>query len=588
MERPPKVIRRRDLRAGVLKEARSWSARFEAVVGEPYQPTAVRGLTVGATSASSTGVETPPRPVPAITLGRRPRHRQERGSRPLLWTWLATFGVLFVAVAAWSFSSPLGSGPDEPAHLVRAASLVRGQLLGTPLAHPTNAEKSWVTVRVPEVFAALENDVGCFQFKPAVPAGCQQPLNASTKEVLTQTYVGRYPPFYYALVGLPTLFLVSVKGIYAARLVSGALAAALLALAMTSLRRCRGAPLLGAGVAVAVTPMALYMAAIINPSGLEIAASISAWVAAMALLSEPAGGEAGPFTSATSALGLSIVVLLLTRALSPLWALAILVVIGVAGPPRSWRDLLRRRHTQAWIAACAVAAVCALVWDLRADPFLTEPGTRVSAHASETQVVMLALERLDLIMTSSIGYFGWLSSPSPEGVIVVWLAVFGVVVLVGACLARARGVLALGGTLVAWLALPVAVTLSQARTEGILGQGRDYLGLAVGIPIVAGAIAGERFAQRRSSLRLVSIVVTAVLACQVADFYSALRRNTVGITGPIDAFLGRAAGQWSPPLPGILLFVAFSLAMVAFAVLLRTSAASQRESPGMIEEVIIS
>jgi hypothetical protein len=532
--------------------------------------------------AGASDTDTPPRPMPTISLGQRPMHRLERAPQSLVWTWLASFLVLFVAVAAWSFASPLGSGPDEPAHLDRAVSLVRGQLLGTPPPHPTNANKAYVTVRVPEVFADLANDVGCFQFKSAVPAGCQKPLNGSTKDVLTQTYVGRYPPFYYALVGLPTLALVSVKGIYGARLVSGALSAALLALAVTSLRRCRGAPLLGAGVAVAITPMALYLASVINPNGLEVAAAISAWVAVMALVSEQPT-RTSPFV--VGALGVSVATLLLTRALSPLWAVAALAAMVVLGRSGSRHALLRRWYTQAWLAVCAAAAAVALAWDLWADPFLTAPGTPIAPHTNEGQVVALAVERLDLIITSSIGYFGWLDSPSPEGVIAGWLAVFGAVVLVGACLGRAREVLVLAGTLVAWVALPVAVALSQARTEGILGQGRDYLGLAVGIPIVAGAIAGERFADKARSLRLVSIAVTVLIACQVADFYAAMRRNTVGIDGPLNAF-AHVAGGWSPPVPAPAIFVVFALAMVGFGLLLRRAARSESGS-GIIDEVMV-
>ncbi len=178
-----------------------------------------------------------------------------------------------------------------------------------------------MVVKVPEVFASLETHVGCFQYKSAIPAGCQQPLNGSTHTVSVETYVGRYPPFYYALVGLPTLVLVSVKGIYAARLVSGALAAAMLALAVTSVRRCRGAPLLAGGVALAITPMALYLAAVVSPSGLEIASAISAWTAAMALASQRPSDLSA---SVVGALGISLSVLILTRALAPLWVFFVL------------------------------------------------------------------------------------------------------------------------------------------------------------------------------------------------------------------------------------------------------------------------
>jgi hypothetical protein len=489
----------------------------------------------------------------------------------MLRSWFAAFGVLWVAVAAWSFASPLGSAPDEPAHLARAASLVRGQILGTPLRHPPKALKSMVIVEVPQVLAIISNDVACFQFKPVVPAGCQKPVVGSPKNVPLLTYVGRYPPLYYALVGLPTLVMVSAKGIYAARLVSGALSAALLALAITSVRRCRGAPLLGAGLAVAMTPMVLYLAAVINPTGLEISAAVSAWAAAMALASE---GPRQVSASTVAAFGGSLVVLILTRALSPAWAVLITAAFVAIGPATPLRDLLKRRYVRGWLVGCAAAGLAALAWDLFADPFLTEPGSALPPGASETNIVVMAVERLGLLVTSSIGFFGWLDTVSPYGVIVAWLAALGAVFLVGCCLARRRGAAVAIGALVAWLVVPVVVAISHARQDGILGQGRDYLGLAVGVPIVAAVVAGQRFADRRATMRFSTAVIALLAACQVVDFYGALRRNTVGSNGPLNAF-ATVKGVWHPAVPGPVLVVAFTLAMVAFAVLLSRAAAVQ-------------
>jgi hypothetical protein len=524
-----------------------------------------------------TGTGTRPGSPPERCDGPLPRHLRRKAvpDHPLR-TWLATFATLLVAVAAWAFASPLGSAPDEPAQLDRAASLVRGQLFGTPLPHPTRAQRGTLEVRVPEVFASLANDLRCYQFKPRVPAGCQLPLVPSKKEVVTETYVGRYPPLYYAFVGLPTLLLVSAKGIYAARLISGALSAAMLALAVVSLARCRGAPLVAAGLGLATTPMVLYLAAVLNPSGLEISSAVSAWAAAVALATAPSAKEA---VAPTGTLGLSLVVLLLTRPLSPLWAAAIVVALALVGTACPWRDLLRHRATQAWLGACAAAGAAAGAWDLYANPFLTEPGSPVPPHTSDTGVFVLALERLDLLVSSSIGFFGWLDAPSPEAVRVAWLAVFGLVVLVGAALARARGVVALVGLLGAWVVLPVAVAVLEARSEGILGQGRDYLPLAVGIPVVAGALAGEKFAKRASTLRLVSIVAGLLAASQLADFYAALRRFSVGLAGTLDAF-SKVPRGWQPPVPGVVLVAMFAFAMAAFAVILRKAAEAQPTAAG--------
>ena len=547
---------------------------------EPYQPPVAEGLFQGSHEAQATTLQSPhvaryprhsvragadrPPPAPAGSAPRRP-------ARPLLRIWLVSFGVLFVAVAAWTFASPLGSGPDEPAHLVRAVSLVRGQLVGKDLPHPTSAQRSTVIVKVPEVFASLETHVGCFQYRSAVPAGCQRPLNGSTHVVSVETYVGRYPPFYYALVGLPTLALVSVKGIYAARLVSGALASAMLALAVTSLRRCRGAPLLAGGVALAVTPMVLYLAAVVSPSGLEIASAISAWTAAMALASQrPADLNA----SVVGALGISLSVLILTRALAPLWVFFILAAFVGVGSATPLSDLLRRRYVQVWLGVCALAGVVSLVWDVVANPFLTEPGSPLPPGTTEGGIFDLALQRLDLLVTSSIGQFGWLDAASPYLVIVLWLGALGGVVLIGTCLAHRRAAAVVIGTVAAWVVLPTAMIMSTAHQDGILGQGRDFMGLVVGIPIVAAAIAGERFSDRRTTLRLAAVIVGLTAVCQVVDFYATLRRYTVGTKGPLDAF-SSVAGGWDAPVPPALLFAIFTVAMVAFAFILRAAATAQ-------------
>ena len=170
--------------AGPLLIAGKAPARLGAVVNEPYQPPAAEGLVQSSARGSVGHVAGPARGRPAATFDfcrdrstvqLRPRVSRLAG-RPGHWCGCGWYlsGSFFVAVAAWSFASPLGSGPDEPAHLVRAVSLVRGQLVGHDLPHPTKAQKSTVIVQVPEVFASLETHVGCFQYKSAVPAGCQQ------------------------------------------------------------------------------------------------------------------------------------------------------------------------------------------------------------------------------------------------------------------------------------------------------------------------------------------------------------------------------------------------------------------------------
>ena len=123
-------------------------------------------------------------------------------------------------------------------------------------------------------------------------------------------------------------------------------------------------------------------------------------------------------------------------------------------------------------------------------------------------------------------------------------------VLVGACLARRRGLAVIVGTVLAWLLVPTVIVLSVAREEGIVGQGHDYLGLAVGIPIVAAFVAGEKFVDRRASLRLTTAVIALLAGCQVLDFYGTLRRYTVGTEAAVPRS-PRCPAAGMRPCPGL-------------------------------------
>src|SRR5437764_12660831 len=50
-------------------------------------------------------------------------HRRRR-------TWILIFAALFAMEPAWALATPVFSVPAEPAHVVKAADVVRGQLTG--------------------------------------------------------------------------------------------------------------------------------------------------------------------------------------------------------------------------------------------------------------------------------------------------------------------------------------------------------------------------------------------------------------------------------------------------------------------------
>jgi hypothetical protein len=94
-------------------------------------------------------------------------------------------------------ATPFFASPDEPAQVARAVALVHGQLIGKTVKNDGNAVTD---VTIPKVYAAGRSYGSCFTFKDLVPASCAHRLPRSKAEVRTVTYVGRYPPLYYAVV----------------------------------------------------------------------------------------------------------------------------------------------------------------------------------------------------------------------------------------------------------------------------------------------------------------------------------------------------------------------------------------------------
>ena len=167
----------------------------------------------------------PPRPT------RRPARRRAR--RRFGATWLVTFAPLVLISVAWSLAMPLRAAPDESAHIVRAAAIVRGEWIGRSAGpYRSPAETS---VRVPGTFV-LGGHL-CYVFKPAVPAGCQPPVRSSDAETATATYVGHYPPLFYLAVGWPSLLTSSTAAVYLMRVLGGVLCSGFVALAIASALR---------------------------------------------------------------------------------------------------------------------------------------------------------------------------------------------------------------------------------------------------------------------------------------------------------------------------------------------------------------
>ena len=474
------------------------------------------------------------------------------------WRWWATFVVLVLLTGLWSLATPLMASPDEPAHTVKAAAVVRGELYGTP-ARPTRAGISpFVRVRVPEVFADTNELPGCYATKQYVAASCAPGLRPRTKTVTVETPAGRYEPLYYLVVGLPSLLWRSSAGVRLMRLVSALVCSAFLASAFESARtrRSRYAVL---GVAAACTPMVVLLAGTVNPSTLEIAAAVCLWSSGLAVVLDDGPGVA--HGRLVTRMGLSACVLVQVRSLSLLWtALVGLALLAVARRERLV-ELIRRTDVRVWGALFAASTVFALVWLFAFHP-LTQIPTPPPHARPATAVLASSVGKFDVVVREMIGVAGWTDVFPPAPTFYGWLVVVAVLLGLGLARARIRLMAVTAAVVLGTAIIPVVLEASQAARIGYVWQGRYTLPLAVGIPVLAAMAVPEDLAQRIGERVPVALAVVVVVA-QAAMFVVALRRYSVGIYGPLDFF----SGPWQPPLGAALVTALFGLGLLGYGLL---------------------
>jgi hypothetical protein len=482
-------------------------------------------------------------PKNASTRLANPRSLAQKG---FVGTWIRCFLVLFVLSAAWCFATPLGGAPDEPAQVVKAAATVRGQLIGQPVRGLPAATRSF---RVPAVFKSVYDLPACYQFHSKTPAGCAPHLRSSSRMVSVSTYVGRYPPLYYAVVGLPTLFMHSESVIYIMRLVSALLDALLLSLAFAiAAIWCRATMLLEA-VALTVTPLVFFFAGVVNPNGFEIAAAICAWTSGLALVRNwslrPPRAVLGAFVA-------SGCLLELTRGLSVVWMALILFTLACLEPRSCWR-LLHVGSVRVAAAILVLVGAIALGFVLIAHTLKVLPSSELPPHhQSFFALTERVLGQIGVYVREFIGVFGWLDTPSPLLTTVLWTALLGFLVILGLVASRRRESLILAGLIVGSFVLSMALIEWNAGTSGITWQARDGFPLYAGTPLLAGIVIPHTFISGFGDFarrRVAAIVAIGVGVGQLADFGWTLRRFTVGLGHKVNLFQPVRHG-WSPP-PGV-------------------------------------
>lgn len=471
----------------------------------------------------------------------------------------ATWLLLSFLAALWAFATPPGASPDEPAHAVKAASVVRGEFIGSysPQGHE---------VTVPAYVSFLHQQT-CYAFNGEVAADCMPELYGDPGElVMSTTSAGLYNPVYYLLVGWPSLVFHDESGIYAMRIVSGILTALFFALAATvvSTSRRPAIPLLG--ILAAATPMTLFLGGSINPNGLETSTILCVFVAMFAVTREPSDRL---LTERMIILVIAAAVAANTRGLSLVWlALAILIPLVVL-PGRRLLELTRHRPVQIAIGATALAAGLAAVWLSSTNSldgnYVGEP----MPHTGGPAWLGFAITFQNTFENGQnmVGVFGWLDTPAPPMVYLIWGGLLVAAGAVGVVVLRGRALIAAGLLVAAVVLVPPLLQAVFIGGGGYIWQGRYALPALACLYAGLLALVADALPEipARDLQRLAVATIAALAVGHLAAFATSLRRYVTGLDGDWLQFLRDP--EWQPPGGSIALLVLAALLGAASVIL---------------------
>jgi hypothetical protein len=474
--------------------------------------------------------------------------------------------LIFAAISLWSLATPLMAFPDEPAHTIKAAAVVRGQITieeGTSFGHG-------VHVRVPAYIANLHAQ-DCYKFRQDTAANCAPTIPSDANdEAIGVTSAGSYNPMYYWIVGLPSLLLTGQPALFAMRILSALLSAVFYAAGFTALAQLRQARIPVLMASFAVTPMVLFLASGINPNSLEIAATMAAFCGFVVTLDN--AHRVRHVMPAVVTVIASTIVLANTRQVSLVWLLCALIVGLLLFRGAEIKAAFRNRLVLAGVALALPGVLLGVYWIYLmlhapansgvAPEGIANPQPSVSIY----RAFLTMVEKAPEFLQQYIGVMGWLDTPVPMAVVMFWSMIFVVSVLLPMLIRPFKTTLGAWVALAMLIVVPAILQASIWKSMGFVWQGRYNLPLVVVLLIAVGMTARRlRFPQTAGAQSLARVVLWSGAFCHVLAFAFVLRRYAVGTFGGGNWHALINGVQWQPPLGWFLLTLLYLVVIVIAA-----------------------
>ena len=312
--------------------------------------------------------------------------------------------------------------------------------------------------------------------------------------------------------------------------------------------------------------MVVFLAAVINPSGLEIASAFCFWLSALELLRE----HGRPTNRLLVRLGLSACLLACSRPLSPALLVVIVAInLFAIGDRTRMHELLRDRRVRAttvFVGVVTMAAIAYVLVNKSATALWRFPVVGRS-H------VTLAHRSIDLTGEwgeEMIGVLGWVSRGAarlPSLLLDGWGLALIVITVLAMVVGTWRHRTALAVLILATLAAPIISETLTADRNGFIWQGRYALPIAVGIPILAAFTIDDANALPRRLEQLMTLVgsvgvAVGLFVAQATMLARLFHGAGASLTSAVDN------GPWAGPIPPTVLVAAGAVVCAAYGTLL--------------------
>ena len=417
---------------------------------------------------------------------------------------LAFVGMLLMQ-AAWILAMPPYHGIDEFDHAYRAAGVARDQWV---LKEPTPEGRGW-SVAVPgDMVDAASNQ--CDALPYTMPGNCHPVAELDDGLVVVATAAAPYNPLYYFLVGTAAEPFDGIAAIYVMRSVSALMCAFGAAVAAFCLGLMRAGPWTRLGFTAGLTPVLVYSASLPAPNSVEIVAALIVWAALLATASEhtePAWARRCAWLA-----GLAAAVVVVPRALGPFWLALIGLVLAVfLGRSRLGHVLrVQRPPVVTGLVLVVVAVGLSATWSAYAGMFSRSPDVTEVADKSD---VIAALQPTVWTL-QLIGAFPFRGNAAPLPIYVLVLMVVVPMIAVALRRGSARQRVAIAGSVVLTLTVPVALTLASSDLHGVVWQGRYQLPFVVGILMLCGTVLDRPGRPHRLAPDVVGVAVVLLALAQ--------------------------------------------------------------------------